>query len=587
MSDNLFGDLPTAGGPGDAQAPVVLARKWRPRQFSAVVGQDHVVKALQHALTTKRLHHAYLFTGARGVGKTTLARIFAKALNCETGVVAEPCGQCGSCREIDAGRFVDYIEIDAASNRGVGEIQQLLEQARFAPTGGRFKVYVIDEVHMLSGHAFNAMLKTLEEPPADVKFVLATTDPQKIPVTVLSRCLQFNLKNLRREPLVAHLAYVLGQESVASEPRALEALARAAQGSVRDGLSLTDQAIAYGGGSVSFEAVSSMLGLVGRETLVELAQAIAKDDAASAIRLGEQLLGNGALASSVLDDLARLYHEVIVQSVIGRQPEDSATDESVRSLAETVSPEHAQLCYQICTLGRRDLGLAPDESTGFEMVLLRLLAFKPELVWAKPSARAAALRAPSPQRSLAGLTSPARPAHRAGSPSLAPNSPSTNGDRSPMGTDTSVTSVTAVPLSSLSTESWPALMRKLPLSGLSRQFAQQSSFEGLDTIKSNCLLVRVPIEALNEPSLVARVSDALTAQLGQSISLKVSVGQPEGPTAAAKDAAKAQALQTRAEESIANSPLVQAIIKEFDATIVPGSIRWIGPEPEDLEEPKT
>ena len=409
MSDNLFGDLPTAGGPGGAQAPVVLARKWRPRQFSAVVGQDHVVKALQHALTTKRLHHAYLFTGARGVGKTTLARIFAKALNCETGVVAEPCGQCGSCREIDAGRFVDYIEIDAASNRGVSEIQQLLEQARFAPTGGRFKVYVIDEVHMLSGHAFNAMLKTLEEPPADVKFVLATTDPQKIPVTVLSRCLQFNLKNLRREPLVAHLAFVLGQESVASEPRALEALARAAQGSVRDGLSLTDQAIAYGGGSVSFEAVSSMLGLVGRETLVELAQAIAKDDAPAAIRLGEQLLGNGALASAVLDDLARLYHEVIVQSVIGRQPGDGTADDSVRQLADLVTPEHAQLCYQICTLGRRDLGLAPDESTGFEMVLLRLLAFKPELVWAKPTARAAALRAPSPQRSLAGLTSPVRP----------------------------------------------------------------------------------------------------------------------------------------------------------------------------------
>lgn len=581
MSDNLFGDLPTAGGPAGAQAPVVLARKWRPRQFATVVGQDHVVKALQHALTSKRLHHAYLFTGARGVGKTTLARIFAKALNCETGVVAEPCGQCSSCQEIDAGRFVDYIEIDAASNRGVGEIQQLLEQARFAPTGGRFKVYVIDEVHMLSGHAFNAMLKTLEEPPADVKFVLATTDPQKIPVTVLSRCLQFNLKNLRREPLVAHLAYVLNQESVASEPRALEALARAAQGSVRDGLSLTDQAIAYGGGSVSFEAVSAMLGLVGRETLVELAQAIASGDAQAAIGLGEQLLGNGALASAVLDDLARLYHEVIVQSVIGRQPEDGAADESVRRLSESVTPEQAQLCYQICTLGRRDLGLAPDESTGFEMVLLRLLAFKPELVWSKAPARAAALRAPSPQRSLAGLTNsaPAKPSVPVGQ--SAATSPSGRSS-----TPTS-SSVSAVPLSSLSADTWPTLMKKLPLSGLSRQFAQQSSFEGLDPVKSNCLLVRVPIEALNEASLIARVTDALAAQLGQAVSLRVSVGQPEGPTAAAKDAAKAQALQKRAEESIANSPLVQAIIKEFDATIVPGSIRWIGPEPEDLEEPKT
>lgn len=584
MSDNLFGDLPSAAHSAGAQAPVVLARKWRPRQFAAVVGQDHVVKALQHALTSKRLHHAYLFTGARGVGKTTLARIFAKALNCETGVVAEPCGHCSSCQEIDAGRFVDYIEIDAASNRGVGEIQQLLEQARFAPTGGRFKVYVIDEVHMLSGHAFNAMLKTLEEPPADVKFVLATTDPQKIPVTVLSRCLQFNLKNLRREPLVAHLAYVLNQESVASEPQALEALARAAQGSVRDGLSLTDQAIAYGGGSVSFEAVSSMLGLVGRETLVELAGAIAAGDAQAAMALGEQLLGNGALASAVLDDLARLYHEVIVQSVIGRQPEDGAADEAVRRLSELISPEQAQLAYQICTLGRRDLGLAPDESTGFEMVLLRLLAFKPELVWSKGPARAAALRAPSPQRSLAGLASTVS---TKATPSGVAATGATPGARPTHPVPSSASSVSAVPLSSLSADTWPTLMKKLPLSGLSRQFAQQSSFEGLDPVKSNCLLVRVPIEALNEPSLIARVSDALTAQLGQAVSLRVSVGQPEGPTAAAKDAAKAQALQKRAEESIVNSPLVQAIIKEFDATIVPGSIRWIGPEPEDLEEPKT
>ncbi len=584
MSDNLFGDLPSAAHSAGAQAPVVLARKWRPRQFAAVVGQDHVVKALQHALTSKRLHHAYLFTGARGVGKTTLARIFAKALNCATGVVAEPCGHCSSCQEIDAGRFVDYIEIDAASNRGVGEIQQLLEQARFAPTGGRFKVYVIDEVHMLSGHAFNAMLKTLEEPPADVKFVLATTDPQKIPVTVLSRCLQFNLKNLRREPLVAHLAYVLNQESVASEPQALEALARAAQGSVRDGLSLTDQAIAYGGGSVSFEAVSSMLGLVGRETLVELAGAIAAGDAQAAMALGEQLLGNGALASAVLDDLARLYHEVIVQSVIGRQPEDGAADEAVRRLSELISPEQAQLAYQICTLGRRDLGLAPDESTGFEMVLLRLLAFKPELVWSKGPARAAALRAPSPQRSLAGLTSTVS---TKATPSGVAATGATPGARPTHPVPSSASSVLAVPLSSLSADTWPTLMKKLPLSGLSRQFAQQSSFEGLDPVKSNCLLVRVPIEALNEPSLIARVSDALTAQLGQAVSLRVSVGQPEGPTAAAKDAAKAQALQKRAEESIVNSPLVQAIIKEFDATIVPGSIRWIGPEPEDLEEPKT
>ncbi|HSG20598.1 MAG TPA: DNA polymerase III subunit gamma/tau, partial [Burkholderiaceae bacterium] len=254
MSQALFEDQASSD-----QAPMALARKWRPRQFGAVVGQDHAVRALQHALETGRLHHAYLLTGSRGVGKTTLARILAKALNCESGVVREPCGACGNCLAIDRGRFVDYIEIDAASNRGVAEIQQLLEQARFAPTAGRFKVYVIDEVHMLTGHAFNAMLKTLEEPPADVKFVLATTDPQKIPVTVLSRCLQFSLKNLRREALVAHLSHVLSLESVSADPEALAAIANAAQGSVRDALSLTDQAIAFGGGSLSSLSVTQML----------------------------------------------------------------------------------------------------------------------------------------------------------------------------------------------------------------------------------------------------------------------------------------------------------------------------------------
>ncbi len=281
---SLFQDDPSFAQP---EAPIALARKWRPRQFASVVGQDFVVKALQHALSQQRLHHAYLLTGSRGVGKTSLARIFAKALNCETGLVSEPCGQCGPCQEIDSGRFIDYVEIDAASNRSVAEIQQLLEQARFAPTAGRFKVYVIDEVHMLTGHAFNAMLKTLEEPPDRVKFVLATTDPQKIPVTVLSRCLQFGLKNLRLDLLERHLSYVLTQEGIQADPNAVLALARAAKGSVRDGLSLTDQAIAYGGGSVELEAVSQMLGLVGRDAIETMARAAANGNAAEALQAAE------------------------------------------------------------------------------------------------------------------------------------------------------------------------------------------------------------------------------------------------------------------------------------------------------------
>ncbi|MDP4669811.1 MAG: DNA polymerase III subunit gamma/tau, partial [Burkholderiaceae bacterium] len=319
MSDALFEDPPPT-----EQAPTALARKWRPRQFSAVVGQDHAVRALQHALETRRLHHAYLLTGSRGVGKTTLARILAKALNCESGVVREPCGGCANCLAIDRGRFVDYIEIDAASNRGVEEIQHLLEQARFAPTSGRFKVYVIDEVHMLSKTAFNAMLKTLEEPPADVKFVLATTDPQKIPVTVLSRCLQFSLKNLRREALVSHLTHVLAAESVAADPEALMAIANAAQGSVRDALSLADQAIAFGGGSLSESSVSEMLGLVQRESLLSLAHAIATSDAAAAIGQLDHVLESGGAADAILADLARLFHEVSATHVLKAEALDRA-----------------------------------------------------------------------------------------------------------------------------------------------------------------------------------------------------------------------------------------------------------------------
>ena len=391
MSDALFEDPPPT-----EQAPTALARKWRPRQFSAVVGQDHAVRALQHALETGRLHHAYLLTGSRGVGKTTLARILAKALNCESGVVREPCGGCANCLAIDRGRFVDYIEIDAASNRGVEEIQHLLEQARFAPTSGRFKVYVIDEVHMLSKTAFNAMLKTLEEPPADVKFVLATTDPQKIPVTVLSRCLQFSLKNLRREALVSHLTHVLAAESVAADPEALMAIANAAQGSVRDALSLADQAIAFGGGSLSESSVSEMLGLVQRESLLSLAHAIATSDAAAAIGQLDHVLESGGAADAILADLARLFHEVSATHVLKAEALDRA-DQGLAALVADMDPQSAQLAYQIVVLGRRDLGLAPDERTGLEMTILRLLAFRPEVVEAvaPPAVRAAPLRVAS------------------------------------------------------------------------------------------------------------------------------------------------------------------------------------------------
>jgi DNA polymerase-3 subunit gamma/tau len=538
---------------------MALARKWRPRQFGAVVGQDHAVRALQHALETGRLHHAYLLTGSRGVGKTTLARILAKALNCESGVVREPCGACGNCLAIDRGRFVDYIEIDAASNRGVSEIQQLLEQARFAPTAGRFKVYVIDEVHMLTGHAFNAMLKTLEEPPADVKFVLATTDPQKIPVTVLSRCLQFSLKNLRREALVAHLSHVLSLESVSADPEALAAIANAAQGSVRDALSLTDQAIAFGGGSLSSLSVSQMLGLVQRESLLALALLIAKSDAAGAMAQLDQLVESGGAADAILGDLARLFHEVSALLVLKGEALGQA-DPSLQALVGLMDGQSAQLAYQIVVLGWRDLGLAPDEKTGLEMTVLRLLAFQPEQVQAAaPAAKAAALRV-----SARAPITPPRPsaaeAPAASPPAVKP----------------------ILKREDLTPANWPTHAKSLQATGLTRQFLQQSGFLGLDESRPHQLRFQVPVEALSESNLVARVTQLLCAALGETVSLSVTVGQTgEAPTAAAKAAARAEELQRRAELAIAESPLVQAIIREFDGTIVPGSIRWVGPDPDE------
>ncbi|MCC8391327.1 DNA polymerase III subunit gamma/tau [Paraburkholderia sp. MMS20-SJTR3] len=356
----------------------VLARKWRPKDFASLVGQEHVVRALTHALDGGRLHHAYLFTGTRGVGKTTLSRIFAKALNCETGVTSTPCGVCRACREIDEGRFVDYVEMDAASNRGVDEMAALLERAVYAPVDARFKVYMIDEVHMLTNHAFNAMLKTLEEPPPHVKFILATTDPQKIPVTVLSRCLQFNLKQMPAGHIVSHLERILGEENVPFDAQALRLLARAADGSMRDALSLTDQAIAYSANQVSEEAVRGMLGALDQSYLIRLLDALAQGDGAAVLAVADEMALRSLSFSTALQDLASLLHRIAwaqfaPSSVLDEWPE--AAD--LRRFADALSAEHVQLFYQIATIGRSELGLAPDEYAGFTMTLLRMLAFEP------------------------------------------------------------------------------------------------------------------------------------------------------------------------------------------------------------------
>jgi len=375
----------------------VLARKWRPKRFADLVGQEHVVRALSNALKESRLHHAYLLTGTRGVGKTTIARILAKSLNCETGTTAEPCGVCQACTQIDAGRFVDLLEIDAASNTGIDNIREVLENAQYTPTMGRFKVYIIDEVHMLSKSAFNAMLKTLEEPPAHVKFILATTDPQKVPVTVLSRCLQFSLRNMTPQQVAGHLAHVLGTEGVSFEAPALALLGRAAAGSMRDALSLLDQAIAYGVGDVREDGVRAMLGAVDQRYLFALLEALADADGARLMQEVEALVARGIGFDSALAELALLLHQLALAQTV---PDAIAADEPERdalfALAQRLDAEDVQLYYQIALHGRRDLALAPDEHAGFSMTMLRMLAFHPAQGGAEMAPRAAAQNRPAP-----------------------------------------------------------------------------------------------------------------------------------------------------------------------------------------------
>jgi len=370
----------------------VLARKWRPKSFDTLVGQEHVVRALTHALETQRLHHAYLFTGTRGVGKTTIARILAKALNCETGITPTPCGQCSSCLEIDAGRFVDLLEVDAATNTRVDEMRQLLENATYAPTRGRFKVYVIDEVHMLSNSAFNAMLKTLEEPPAHIKFILATTDPQKIPVTVLSRCLQFNLKQMPQGHIVEHLTRILEQEAVPTEPAALRHLAKAAAGSMRDALSLLDQAIAHGAGKVEDEGVQAMLGTVGDDHLFALLDALRDGQVAGMLDTAAAMDARSLSFEAALQSLASLLQRIAVFQFAPESVSDAFEAERLQAYAAAFDPEFLQLAYQIAIHGRDELPLAPDEYAGFTMTLLRLHAFRPDSGGAMPASGGGGVR---------------------------------------------------------------------------------------------------------------------------------------------------------------------------------------------------
>jgi DNA polymerase-3 subunit gamma/tau len=403
----------------------VLARKWRPKTFDQLVGQEHVSRALINGIDQNRLHHAFLLTGTRGVGKTTIARILAKCLNCETGMTSQPCGECGSCVDLDEGRFVDMIEIDAASRTGVDDMRELLESVQYTPTRGRYKVYIIDEVHMLSSSSFNALLKTLEEPPPHVKFVLATTDPQKIPVTILSRCLRFNLRRLLPDQIRGYLATLVESEGIEAEPGTLEVLARAADGSMRDGLSLLDQAIAFGGGRLAMPDLEQMLGLVDHEHVSAVIRALAANEPQTMLEVVGELAAQSRDLDTVLANLAEVLHRVtLLQSVPGYRDAERSDWTAIEDLAGLLSAEDAQLFYQIAIKGRGELGLAPDPRTGLEMTLLRMLAFRPAQAGApappgpapggkprqaRPSAPAAATSGNAPSARAPRTGKPAEP----------------------------------------------------------------------------------------------------------------------------------------------------------------------------------
>ncbi len=527
----------------------VLARKWRPKNFADMVGQEHVVRALSNALDQNRLHHAYLLTGTRGVGKTTLGRIIAKCLNCETGITSKPCGVCAACTEIDRGRYVDMIELDAASNTGIDNMRDVLDNAQYAPTSGRFKVYLIDEVHMLSKAAFNSMLKTLEEPPAHVKFILATTDPQKIPVTVLSRCLQFNLRQMPAQAIIGHLENVLKEEGVPFDVPALRLLARAAQGSMRDALSLTDQAIAYGSGQIQEADVRAMLGAVDQAYLFDLLDALSRQDGAGLLAVADNMATRSLSFDAALQDMGVMLHQIaLAQTVPEALADDLPEKARIEALARIFGAEETQLYYQIVLHGRKDLYLAPDDYAGFTMTLLRMLSFRPE---------------------AAGLVSnaPAVPAQKKTNPSVAPIAAA------------SVQAPSAAPYVAPTAAApgafngdWISLVGKLKLGGMAMMLAQHCE---LNSMENDSFKLTLPTahKHLAEKPYQEKLKNALTEHFGRPIKLNIELGITTGPTPVQVSQNQKAEREQRAIESIEQDPFVRDLVEQFDAKVIESTIK--------------
>lgn len=593
-----------------------LARKWRPRDFDSLVGQAHVVKALSHALDSQRLHHAYLFTGTRGVGKTTIARILARAVNCERGISKTPCGQCQACLEISQGRFVDLLEVDAATNTRVDEMRSLLENAMYAPTAGRYKVYVIDEVHMLSTSAFNAMLKTLEEPPGHVLFILATTDPQKIPATVLSRCLQFALRQLPPDQLADHLAHILTEEQIAFEPGALRLLAKAARGSVRDALSLTDQAIAYSAGHVGEDTVRTMLGAVDQQVVHQILQALAEGNGKALLELSNALAIASAPFGAILDELAAIAYRLSVAHFAGGLDSDDPDQAALANLQGAFSAEDLQLIYQIATHARAELHLAPEESIGFSMALVRMLAFKPggqvaqSAVASAPASTSVAAKAfspaapkatvplaasekarpqfspesklepkpePKPEPRLEQVSKPSTSLHESGASSAPPWDTADDEPApapvvaKPAPKQPARTSVGSGELPSAT--NWPQVSQDVPAKGLTRQALVQA-----ELVEANRdgdvlqIVLRTAIKAYTEPTMITRLETALGQYYGCTVRLQMQFGEAQQTAHAVHSETRKQALED-ARQALQEDPFLKDIQNLLGATVVPGSER--------------